>query len=218
MKQIKKIALLFVAAIVLQACYPGDSIPIEDLDTTSTFYESDDFITPHTSAAIMWDVVEVVDDNDSDNNIPYNGEVDGEILNTTLENMVALYGMNNVVIIAEEDANGNPVSLVPIPNSFTGEVLYFVENGANNPPNPDVEALFAPSIVLKKTTIVYTYPGYPWYGGGWGCWYCSPCYYCGYPPTVGYSSYETGTVTLDMINVRDISAGPIDPTDTPLSF
>ena len=208
MKQIKIIALLFVAAIVLQACYPGDSIPIEDLDTTSTFYESDDFITPHTSAAIMWDVVEVVDDNDPDNNIPYDGEVDSEILNTTLDNMVALYGEANVTIISETD----------IPSPSVNNTYPDVRIVTPNDPTPMVEALFAPSIVLKKKTIVYTYPGYPWYGGGWGCWYCSPCYYCGYPPTVGYSSYETGTVTLDMINVNEISAGPISPNDSPLSW
>lgn len=102
MKQINKIAILFGMAVVLQACYPGDSIPIADLDTTSTFYEPTDFDTPHASAAIMWDVVEIIDEDNPDNNIPYNGEVDAEILNTTLDNIVALYGVSNVVIIGEK--------------------------------------------------------------------------------------------------------------------
>ena len=217
MNQIKKIAMLFIAAIVLQACYPGDSIPIEDLDTTSTFYEPADFETPHGSAAIMWDVVEVIDEDNPDNNIPYNGEVDGEILNTTLENIVILYGETNVTIIAQEDVDGNLIG-EPIPPSFNGNIIYVVKDDPNHPTFPTVDALYSSSIMLKEQTIAYYYPGYPWYGGGWGCWYCSPCYYCGYPPTVGYQTYEVGSVIVELINVSEIEAGPIDPTNSPISW
>lgn len=218
MKHFNKIALLFIAAITLQACYPGDSIPIEDLDTTSTFYEPDDFTTPHTSAAIMWDVVEVIDEDDPDNNIPYNGEVDDETLNTTLENIVALYGADNVYIIGEDDGNGNLVGPTPSINIKSANILLFTEGGANNPPTPTVDAIYSASIMLREQTVAYYYPGYPWYGGGWGCWYCSPCYYCGYPPTVGYQSYEVGSVIIELINVSEINADPIDPTNSPLSW
>ncbi len=216
MKQIKLLGLVFFTAIILQACYPGDSIPISDLDTTSTFYEPADFETPHAGAAIMWEVVQIKDDNAED--LPYNGQVDDEILNTTLENMVSIYGEANVIIIAEKDANGDLISEVPIPSSFPPENILLYEEGAtDNPPNPSVEALFTSSIMLREQTIAYVYPGYPWYGGGWGCWYCSPCYYCGFP-TVGYQTYEVGSVIIEMINIREIEAGPIDPNKSPLSW
>ncbi len=218
MKQIKKIALLFIAAITLQACYPGDSIPIADLDTTSTFYEPNDFVSPHTSAAILWDVVEVIDEDDPDNNIPYNGEVDSEMLNTTLDNISTLYGETNITIIVEVDGNGNLVGDIPIPSGFNGTVIKHWKDDPNPPAAPVVEALYTASIMLKEQTVAYYYPGYPWYGGGWGCWYCSPCYYCGYPPTVGYQSYEVGSVIIELINVSEIEAGPIDPNDTPISW
>lgn len=216
MKQIKKIAMLFVAAITLQACYPGDSIPIEDLDTTSTFYEPDDFVTPHASAAIMWDVVEVIDEDDPNNNIPYNGEVDNETLNTTLENMVILYGESNVTIIGQNDGSGNLVG--PPPSNSNVVVLLYTEGATDNPPSPDVDALYTSSVNLRLQTVAYYYPGYPWYGGGWGCWYCG-CYYCGgYPPSVGYQQYEVGSVIIELINVSEIEGGQVDPTNSPVSW
>ncbi len=213
MKQIKKIVLLFVAAIALQACYPGDSIPISDLDTVSTFYEPADFETPHATAAIMWDVVQIK--NDSAEDLPYDGQVDDEILNTTLENMVSLYGATNVVIIGEKNNNGNLKG--PTPSNSEVDVLLFEEDADDNPDLPNVDGLYAPSIMLREQTITYVYPGYPWYGGGWGCWYCSPCYYCGYP-TVGYTTYEVGSVIIEMINIREIEGGQIDPNDSPISW
>lgn len=217
MNQIKKIALLFTAAIVLQACYPGDSIPIEDLDTVSTFYEPNDFTTPHASAAIMWDVVEVIDEDNPDNNIDYNGEVDAETLNTTLENIVILYGVENIYIIGQNDGNGNLMG--PTPSNPNVTVLLYTEGATDNPAAPAVDALYTASIMLREQTIAYYYPGYPWYGGGWGCWYCYPCYYCGYPPTVGYQSYEVGSVIIELINVSEIEGGVTpDPSDSPISW
>ncbi len=213
MKQLKLIALLFFTAIILQACYPGDSIPISDLDTTSTLYEPADFTTPHTSAAIMWDVVQIKDDSAED--LPYSGQVDDEILNTTLENMVSIYGEANVTIIAEKDADGNLIG--PTPSNSNVTVLLFEEGATDNPTDPNVEALYTTSIMLREQTVGYVYGGYPWYGGGWGCWYCYPCYYCGYP-TVGYTTYEVGSVIIELINIREIEAGPIDPEDSPLSW
>lgn len=214
MKQIKKIAMLFVISIAIQACYPGDSIPIEDLDTTSTFYEPADFTTPHANAAIMWDVVQIKNDDAED--LPYNEEVDDEILNTTLENMISLYGESNVTIIAEKNANGELIG--PTPSNPNVTVILFEEDAPDNPDVPNVDGLYTSSIMLREQTIAYVYSGYPWYGGGWGCWYCSPCYYCGYPPTVGYQTYEVGSVIIEMINIREIESGPVDPDNSPISW
>ena len=197
MKQIKLIALLFVAATVLQACYPGDSIPIEDLDTTSTFYIEEDFNPAPTSAAIFWEVARI---EGGDNDLDYTGEVDDEILNTTLANLVNLYGEANVYIISE--------TATPIPAPSNSNVVVVTSTD----PTPVVEAAYAPSIKLTRETIGIVYPGYPWYGGGWGCWYCG-CYYCYYPPTVSYQSYDVGTILVELIDVRQLTPG-----ETPAEF
>ena len=193
---------LWVLAILfaLQACYPGGSIPIDDLDTTSTFYNTEDLATAPTSAALIWDVVEIVDEEDPDNNIPYNGEADSEILNTTLEELVSLYGEANVVIISE---TANPDITPSNPN-----IPILVPDVD---PVPDVEALYSSSILLRIQSVGVIYPGYPWWPGGgwWGGWYpgypgWGPCYYCGYPPSVSYTRYKVGTITTDMFDLRQI--------------
>ncbi len=206
MKQFKKIALLFVAAIALQACYPGDSIPIEDLDTTSTFYTPDDFTTPHKSVAIFWEVVQIKN-NDKDD-LKYNGEVDDEILNTTLKNLVDIYGTTNVYIISETiDPAPLPTTTIPPANIITP-----------NDPTPDVEAVITSNIILRKETVGVVYPGYPWYpgwGGGWWGPGWGGCYYCGYPPTISYQQYDIGSVVLDMIDIRKFTGGQVPNEITP---
>ena len=204
------VKVLWVLGILLlfQACYPGDSIPIDDLDTTSTFFNSDGLAPAPASAAIVWDVVEIIDEDDPDNNIPYDGEVDDEILNTTLDELVKLYGESNVVIISETP---NPGITPSNPN------VQIVVPGID--PDPDVDALYNSSIMLRIKTVGVVYPGYPWWPGGgwWGGWYPGypgyPCYYCGYPPTVSYSRYEVGTVISDMFDLRQIPAGSQPPAD-----
>lgn len=192
--------LLWVLGIlvVFQACYPGGSIPITDLDTTSTIYNSDDLATPPASAAIIWDVAEIVDEEDPDNNIPYNGEVDDQILNTTLLELVELYGEANVKIISETDT--------PSPTPANSNVEVIVAESGGNP--PDVEAVYASSITLRKQYVGIIYPGYPWWPGGWwGGWY--PCWYCGYPPTVSYTRYDVGTVISELYDARQFEAGAV---------
>lgn len=195
--------------VVFQACYPGDSIPIDDLDTTSTFYNTDDLATAPTSAAIVWDVAEIIDEEDPDNNIPYDGEVDDEILNTTLDELVKLYGESNVVIISETP---NPGITPSNPN------VQIVVPGID--PDPDVEALYTASIMLRIQVVGIVTPGYPWWPGGgwWGGWYpgypgWGPCYYCGYPPTVSYSKYQVGTVISDMFDMRQFNTTPPEEFD-----
>ena len=188
--------------IVLQACYPGGSIPIADLDTTSTFYNTDDLATAPSSAALIWEVVHLkLGDGDD---LRYNGEIDSEILNTTLDELVSLYGEANVVIISE--------SATPVPTPSNPNVIVL---DPNNDPIPSVETLYAPSILLRNKEIGIVYPPYGWGGGWWGGWYPGypgGCYYCGYPPQVGYVQYEVGSVILDMFDIRQITTGPV-PND-----
>lgn len=202
MKHFKKIAMLFIAAITLQACYPGDSIPIEDLDTASTFYVPEDFSPAPATVAILWDVARI-EGSDPDNDLDYEGEVDDEILNTTLENLVKIYGEGNITIISET-ATPNPA-----PSNSNIAIVTPTD------PIPSVDGAYAPSIKLTRETVGIVYPGYPWYGGGWGCWYCSPCYYCGYPPTVSYQSYDVGSVVIDLIDVRQLTPGETPGEFTP---
>ncbi len=61
---------------------------------------------------------------------------------------------------------------------------------------------------IKDLNIGVYYPGW-WYGGYWGYW--GGCYwgYCGYPPYYGYGaiySIPTGTLILDMIDVKNAAS------------
>ena len=62
---------------------------------------------------------------------------------------------------------------------------------------------------IKDLNIGVIYPGW-WWGGYWGCYW----YYCGYPPYYGYGavySVPTGTVILDMIDLKNADAnGELD--------
>ncbi len=198
---LKKAGLIFsvlAIGVIVQACYPGDSIPISDLDTVTTLYNEDDMANPPKSAALIWEVVPIVDSTDLDNNIPYNGEVDDEILNTTLTELVKLYGEQNVYIIWKDSTTA------PRPTPVNSNVTIVTPAD----PEPNVDALVAPSIILRKKTVAVVYPGYGWWGGWWGGWYPGypgyPCYYCGYPPTVGYAQYEVGSVVLDLFDLRKL--------------
>lgn len=184
--------------VVFQACYPGGSIPISDLDTTSTFYNTEDLATAPRSAAMVWDVAEIIDEEDPDNNIPYDGEVDEEILNTTLEELVKLYGETNVKIISETATPS------PAPSNPNVEILV-------SPPNIDslvavVETVYTPSIMLRKQYVGIVYPGYPWWGGGWWGGWWGPCYYCGYPPQVSYQRFDVGSIIIDLHDLRQLPA------------
>ena len=204
MKKLFKIPVrflwVFASIVILQACYPGGSIPLSDLDSNTTLYNTDDLATAPTSAALFWEVLQITDE-DGNDDLDYNGEVDDEILNTTLMELVKLFPNDTVYIISE-------TAVLSPPLTITGEKVKIVVPTVD--PIPDVESLYAPSIILRNKTVIYTYPGYGWGGGWWGGWW--GCYYCGYP-SVGYSSYEVGTVLLDMYDLRNIPAGGPVPGD-----
>lgn len=58
-------------------------------------------------------------------------------------------------------------------------------------------------VAVKDLNIGVVYPG--WWWGYWGCYY----YYCGYPPYYGWGaiySIPTGTLVLDMIDLKNAAA------------
>ena len=211
MKKLMKLPARFLwvlgSIIILQACYPGDSIPIADLDTTTTLYNTDDLATAPTSAAIVWEVVQEKSDDGDD--LEYDGETDDEILNTTLDELVKLYSAANVYIISE--------TATPVPAPGNSSVAVVVPT---TDPLPGAETLYAPKVVLRNKQITVVYPGYPWGGGGWyGGWYpgFGGCYYCGYP-SYGSVTYQVGTVALEMYDLRKIPSGGPVPSEFDMSW
>ncbi|MDT0553865.1 DUF4136 domain-containing protein [Urechidicola vernalis] len=188
MKKIILNSILVLSMLTfLKACYPGDDVSIKDLDTVTTLYTASDFETPPNSAMIYWKVGQITAGDGDD--IPYGGQIDDEILNTTLHNLVAIYGVDNVYIYS------NTAQPVPTPSNGAVEVI------TANDPIPGVEATIVPSIVLRNKTsasVVYP-PCLP----GWWYWWC-------YPPIVSVSSYDVGTVILDMKEIANGTDG--DPS------
>ena len=65
---------------------------------------------------------------------------------------------------------------------------------------PDIGIGFT---AIKDLNVGVVYPG--WWWGYWGCYW----YYCGYPPYYGYGqiySIPTGTLILDMIDLKNAPA------------
>lgn len=187
------------AILVLQACYPGGSIPLTDLDTTSTFYNTDDLATAPTSAAIIWQVthLELGDGDD----LAYNGQFDADILNTTLLELIILHGEENVVIISE--------TATPVPTPVNTNVMVVVPTD----PVPDAEALYAPSVLLRNRHVTVIHPGIPWWGGGWGWggWW-------GFPPTISTITFEVGSILIEMFDTRKIPPGGPIPSNFTASW
>ncbi len=174
-KKMLKIAVLFSFTVLFYSCYPDADVDIDELDTTSTIYKKADFNTAPKSATMFWKVVEI--EGEDGENIPYHGEIDEEILNTTLDNLVDLYGVDNVYILSPAD----PPS--PTPSNPNVKII------RQNDPDPNTDMGVLTSIILRKNTGVgWAYPPYWWWG----------CYYCWYYPVPYYYDYEVGTVLVSM--------------------
>jgi len=152
-KTMLQFALVLILAISLVSCYPGDDVSVKDMDTTSTFYKKSEFTNPPKSAIIYWDVAQLKGEDGDD--IEYNGDIDDEILNTTLDNLVKLYGVDNVYIFTQAD--------IPYPTPSNSNVKIIKRND----PIPQVDAAVIPSIILRENTSVgVIYPRVSSYGVG----------------------------------------------------
>ena len=182
-----KFVMLFITTSLLFSCYPDDNTDIDDLDTVTTVSKDADFNTAPTSAMILWKVAEL--EGEDGNNIPYHGEIDKEILNTTLDNLVDLYGVDNVYIFSETES--------PSPTPSNSQVSIYALNGNNS--EPDFDAGVITSVVLREnTTVGWVWPPYYWWG----------CYYCWYTPIPYVDQYEVGTVLISLMdhgqNINDL--------------
>ena len=179
-KIILKFVMVFIITMLIYSCYPGGNDDIEDLDTATTVYKTDDFSPAPKSAMIVWNVAQLRGDDLDD--IPYHGEIDEEILNTTLDNLVSLYGVDNVYIFSTTDT--------PSPTPSNSQVTIIKPHDAE----PDFDAGVIASIVLrKKTDVGWVWPPYPWWG----------CYYCWYTPVPYIIEYEVGTVIISLMDHRE---------------
>jgi len=175
----KKIFSLLFVTFFLFSCYPGGDVSVSDLDTVTTFYESSSFNPAPNSVIIYWNVSQILGDDGND--LPYDEEVDDEILNTTLNKLVALYGESNVYIYSSSET--------PSPAPSNPNVTIITPNDAV----PNVDASLIPSIILRENTNVSII--YPPCLPDWWYWYC-------YPPYVDISSYSSGTVVLQLMDLR----------------
>jgi hypothetical protein len=177
-KTMLKFLMLFTVIALMSSCYPGD-VATDDLDTVTTLQTSD-FSKP--DKVVIWWGVHQIKSEDGDGDIPYRGEIDEEILNTTLDNLVDLYGVDNVYIF-NYDNSPDPAPSKPVRVITPNDV------------KPNVDLKIIPAIILKENISIGYYPPYwdPWYP-----WY--PCWYCWYPPVYDISSYEVGTVLVGMVN------------------
>ena len=182
-KVILKVIMVFTLTTMIYSCYPGGNNDIEDLDTATTVYKPADFSPAPKSAMMVWNVAQLRSEDHDD--IPYHGEIDDEILNTTLDNLVDLYGAENVYIFS---ITGTPT---PEPNNSQVRII------TPNDFLPDFDAGIIPSIVLrKKTEVGWVWPPYPWWG----------CYYCWYTPVPYIIDYEVGSVLVSLMDHRQNDA------------
>lgn len=186
-KTMLKFVTLIIVTTVLFSCYPSDT-DIDDLDTATTVYKTADFNTAPKSAMMIWNVAQLRGEDGDD--VPYNREIDEEILNTTLDNLVSLYGVTNVYILSDTET--------PIPVPSNSQVAIITRNA----PEPDFDVGIINSIVLRKNTEVgWVWPPYYWWG----------CYYCWYAPVPYIVEYEVGTVIVSLMDHRDYDTN-LDPS------
>jgi Domain of unknown function (DUF4136) len=104
---------------------------------------------------------------------------------------------------AEIDTTNDDKILALVRKNFNA--LGWQEIADPNVETPDV--YIVNTSIKAKNTGSYVWGGYPWYGPGygwWGGWYPYYPYY----PSVGYYSYQTGSLLIEMLDVKN--ADPIE--------
>ncbi len=171
--------LVGVVGAMLAACYPGEISSVEDTRVVITAYDKDFDYSAQRTYAIPDTVVEVCD-------IP--NPPDGLPINCDEEDRIDYDHENDAVIVAQVVQNMNALGYTRIPTEQVDE---------NNLPDVVVIAM-----VSVNEWTAYTY--YPC-GGYWGWWgWYPPGYGCWYPGYVGSTSWEQGTLFVDMLDPQGI--------------
>ena len=162
-----------IALSGLAACYPGDITSIEETRVVITVHDQDFDYSSQRTYAIPDTVVEVCDLNETPGGVPIDCDDDDRI---------DYDHANDAILVAQAVDNMNALGYTRMPTEEVTE-----EN------LPDVALIM---MVAVNEWTAYTYWGCGGYWGWWG-WY-PPYYGCGYP---GYSStsWEQGTLFMDML-------------------
>lgn len=163
-------ALVALSAGILVGCYPGEITGVADLDLVATHYDEEYDFSSNRTWAMPDSIVHVCDVVEISGCVDLDRDLDDEILAKVATEMAAL--------------------------GYTR-----IDEGSIGPGNvPDVVVLV--SALGVRTTVIYNWwPGWGWWGGwGWcpGCW--GPGWGWGYPPAIGVSSYNTGTLVVTMVD------------------
>ena len=166
----------------LAACYPGDISSIAETQVVITLHNKDFDYSSQRTYAIPDTVVEVCDLNETPSGVP---------IDCDEEDRIDYDHSNDAAFVARAVQNMDALGYTRMPtDSVTEDNL------------PDVALIMMVSVT---EWTAYTYWGCGGYWGWWG-WY-PPYYGCGYP---GYSttSWEQGTLFMDMLD----PAGATDET------
>ena len=168
--------IAIVAAVALgglAACYPGEISSIQETQVVITVHDQDFDYSSQRTYAIPDTVVEVCDLNETPGGVP---------IDCDDEDRIDYDHANDAILVARAVENMNALGYTEMPwDEVTEENL------------PDVALIM---MVAVNEWTAYTYWGCGGYWGWWG-WY-PPGYGCGYP---GYSStsWEQGTLFMDML-------------------
>jgi len=172
------VIIIPASILIISSCYPNDNdISINESDIVMTgYYDSVGFTTLKTY--YMSDTVYTVRDDTSDHSLI---DLNDQIIASIASNMAA-YGYTRVTDTTED--------------------------------TPDIKIASA-AIEVTNISVSYWYPYYGGWGWGWGWyWKSSPRgtdYYYGYPGYYYpgywgypyYSTYQTGTLLIEMANPND---------------
>jgi hypothetical protein len=179
------LALFLTTTFFSCTIYPDSDASLEDLDVVITYYDLAADYESYKTYVIVDSILEIGGDTSSS---PIFGRVvDPEISDFTLD-------------VIKTNMSALNYELVQDP----------------------ADADLALSAGVIKTKVVSVTPGYPGYWYGCGIYWCSPGYWYGYPgygyyypyyPIPVVSSYDTGTLIIDMVDLENFDPANSDSLD-----
>jgi hypothetical protein len=169
------VALAIMGLLGLVACYPGEISNVSETQVVLTSYNDDFDFASQRTYAMPDTVVEVCD---------LANPLEGVPINCDSEDRIDYDHSLDATFVSRVAQNMNALGYTRIPTEQVDE---------NN--LPDVALIV---MVAVNEWTAYTYWPCGGYWGWWG-WY-PPGYGCWYPGYVGTTSWEEGTLFLDMLD------------------